>query len=100
MKKRRESVEEYAEVLKEDLGKLQKEFQDNCYYTPNTYTYPFGAISKQSIDILKEMGFRASLTSRAGMNYITKDKNSLFSLKRYNREGKYTSEKFFKKILD
>ena len=100
MKKRGESLEEYAKILKEDLGKLQKEFQDNCYYTPNTYTYPFGAVSYAATDILKEMGFKASLSCKSGMNYITKDPEGLYLLKRYNREGSYSTEKFFKKILD
>ena len=100
MKKRGESIEEYKKVLSEDIGRLQKEFQDNCYYTPNTFIYPFGAVSSASIDIIKELGFKASLSVAAGMNYITKDPECLYLLKRYNREGHLNTEKFFNKILD
>ena len=100
MKKRNESLEEYSKVLKADLGKLQEKFQENCNYTPNTYTYPFGAISYVSTDILKEMGFKASLSCWAGTSYITKDPECLYMLKRYNREGRFTTENFFKKILN
>jgi len=100
MKKKSESLEEYSKVLKGDLGKLQREFQDNCFYTPNTFTYPFGAISYASEDILKELGFKSSLSCWAGTNYITKDPECLYMLKRYNREGGAKTEKFFKKILE
>lgn len=99
-KKIGESIEKYTRVLTEDTMKLQEEFQENSFYKPNTYTYPFGAISKESKEIIKRMGFRASLSCKEGINYITKDREGLFSLKRYNRNGRINTEKFFKKIED
>jgi len=97
-KKLGESLESYKEALKKDSMKLQDEFQKNCYYMPNTYTYPFGAISKESDEIMKEIGFKATLGCTEGINYITKDPNGLFSLRRYNRSGKTTTDSFFNKI--
>jgi len=97
-KKLGESLTHYKEVLTNDVMKLQDEFQNNCYYTPNTFTYPFGAISKESDVILKELGFKATLSCTEGINYITRDPNCLFSLKRYNRSGLATTEKFFAKV--
>lgn len=58
-----ESLEQYSTLLTTDIMKLQNEFAENCNgYTPNTFTYPYGAISKDSIPIIKELGFKAGLS--------------------------------------
>ena len=58
-----ETIEQYTNLLSTDVGKLQEEFQQNCNgYTPNTFTYPFGSISKESTPIVKSLGFKASLS--------------------------------------
>ena len=47
-----ESAEHYSNFLSNDLNKLQEEFRNNCNgYQPNTFTYPFGAVSKESNSI-------------------------------------------------
>lgn len=99
-KKKGESSEEYKKILTADLMKLQDEFKENTNYVPNTFTYPFGSISKESEDIIKELGFKASLSCSSGVNFITKDENCLFLLKRNNRTAGVTTEKFFQKILE
>lgn len=53
MKKKSESLEEYKEIISKDLIQLQQEFEENTEYKPNTFTYPYGAVSKESIAILK-----------------------------------------------
>lgn len=88
MKKRYESKADYEKMLTSDLTKLQEEFQLHTNYTPNTFTYPFGAISTDSTQIIKNMGFKASLSCTSGINYITKDPECLFLLKRFNRAGR------------
>ena len=98
MKKKGESLEEYTKLLKEDIMKLQEEFNENTNYTPNTFTYPFGAVSKDSVESIKELGFKASLSVSDKVNYITKDQDSLYLLKRFNRSGTKSTESFFKKI--
>lgn len=99
-KKKGESSEEYKKILTADLMKLQDEFKENTNYVPNTFTYSFGSISKESEDIIKELGFKASLSCSSGVNFITKDENCLFLLKRNNRTAGVTTEKFFQKILE
>ena len=47
---------------------------------PIIYTYPFGAYSEETTDMLKSMGFKMSLTCNEGINHIT-DADSLFMLK-------------------
>ena len=98
-KKVSQTQEQYEKYLSEDILKLQKEFEENTNFVPNTFTYPFGAISKESIDIIKNMGFKASLSCEEGINYINKDKERLFLLKRNNRPSRISSEKFFSKLL-
>lgn len=95
-KKSWESVEEYKEILTTDIIKLQNEFKENTGYEPNTFTYPFGAISKASLEIIKDMGFKASLSCISGTNYITKDPNCLYQLKRNNRVTGISISKFLK----
>ena len=99
-RKRGESLEEYREVLEEDLMKLQRLFQENVHFTPTTFTYPFGAFCKESVEIIRDLGFEASLSCVEGMNYITDDSDRLFGLKRYNRSGRTSTERFFRKVLD
>ena len=94
-----ESLETYSNILTKDINKLQEKFSQNCNgYTPNTFTYPFGAISKESIPIIKSLGFKSSLSCTSGVNYITKDSDSLYLLKRNNRKSNISTENFFKKI--
>lgn len=98
MKMKGEGLESYKKVLSEDLSKLQKEFNENTNYIPNTFTYPFGAISNDSIDIIKELGFKASLSCDEGINLISKNPDCLYQLKRYNRPNNISTYNFFNKI--
>ena len=98
MKMKGESFEAYKTVLSKDLSKLQQEFSINTGYIPNTFTYPFGAISSDSMDIIKELGFKASLSCNEGINLIIKDPNCLYQLKRYNRPNNLSTACFFNKI--
>ncbi len=95
-KKKGESTEQYKTVLTEDLGKLQTAFKSNTGYTPSTFTYPFGSVSNASFDIIKEMGFKASLSCESGMNTITRDPESLYMLRRYLRTPKKSAEDILK----
>ena len=98
-RKKGESLESYRNMLTADIMKLQNKLTETCGITPNTFTYPYGAISKESKEILKELGFRASLSCLEGVNLINKDKEDvLFGLKRKNRPHGVSSERFFKKF--
>lgn len=100
MKKYNESKENYETILTNDLQKLQEEFKKNTNYTPNTFTYPFGAISKDSLDIIKNLNFKASLSCEKGVNLITKSTDCLYCLKRINRSSNISTENFFKGLLE
>ena len=93
-----ETDEHYKSILKDDILKLQQEFEKNTHYTPQCFTYPFGGISNASLDIIKELGFKASLSCEQGINKLTKNPNSLYLLKRYNRPSYISTYNFFQKI--
>ena len=77
-----ESSEHYRGEFVSDVERMQKACGENLGYVPNVFTYPFGSISLESCDYLKEIGFSATLSCGEGMNYITDDPECLFLLKR------------------
>ncbi len=96
-KKRGESQEEYKKILTEDLKKLQTNFEEKMNQTPSTYTYPFGSVSEASYDIIKEMGFKCSLSCESGINNVSKDENCLYMMKRCIRTPSISVEKILTK---
>ena len=92
MKVSGESAEHYRTALVADAIRMQALMDSQTGRLPEAYTYPFGLVSNESISILKEMGFRATLSCSTGINYITDDPKCLFLLKRYLRpHGKAAS---------
>lgn len=88
-----ETQAHYAEALTSDIEKLQNEIMFYTGYTPNTFTYPYGFVSSDSLPIIKSMGFKATLTCDYGVNIITKDPDSLFGLKRICRSHGFPVQK-------
>jgi len=81
-----ESEEAYAARLGEDLMTLQRCIEARLGCMPTTFTYPFGAKSEGSDEVLKELGFQASLMTEGKWNRLTRgDADGLFSLGRLIR---------------
>ncbi|MFU0833132.1 MAG: Polysaccharide deacetylase [Oscillospiraceae bacterium] len=97
-KMKSESVSDYQALLRQDLETMQKKMLDHTGYSPTAFVYPFGAVSEESIPVLKEIGFRASLNCMMKMNYITQDPDCLFGLGRYIRPAGMSSYSYFHKI--
>ncbi len=94
-----EDVAHYTEILRQDLSKNQELLQNATGVLPTTFTYPFGYISKESFEVLKELGFQASLSCQEGMNRITHDPECLFLLKRYNRPHGVDTRAFLDRVF-
>lgn len=94
-----ESDEEYAAALKEDLSKLQAALLENSGVDCKVFTYPYGNISRESIPVLKEMGFLATLVCYEKPNYITREPDTLFGLNRFNRPSGISTQEFMKRVL-
>lgn len=85
-RKKGEDVDKYRQVIIADIGKLQEKITSTYGITPICFAYPFGSKCKESTDILKSMGFRATLSCREGNNcIISGSPDCLFDLKRNNR---------------
>ena len=83
-----ESIENYARVLTEDLLKTQELIKEKAGYYPVVFAWPYGAypMDGSANDILKEMGFKITLTSYQIKNVIYQgDPDSLYGLKRFLR---------------
>lgn len=94
-----ESTEAYHARLLKDLGGMQERFLGGLGSAPLTMTYPFGFYSKETIPLLKTLGFKASLTCEERLNTITKDPERLYNLGRYLRLPSLSSKEFFTKTV-
>lgn len=95
-----ENFDVYKSKFIDDVGTLQQHITDYTGITPNTMTYPFGFYSEDSEAIVKELGFKASLTCYEATNQISKDPDCLYKMGRYLRPPGKSSEDFFSGILD
>lgn len=60
--------------------------------------YPFGSYTAATVEIVKELGFRASFTCEERVNCLTGDTEELYHLYRFNRPGGISTEDFFSKL--
>lgn len=97
--KKGESVEAYTQTFLEDVGKMQEKLKAELGAPANTFTYPFGALCKQSVPLIKELGFQAALTCREERVTAAPYGDWMYRLGRYNRPDGKSSEDFFKKVL-
>lgn len=99
-KNKNESSLDYISLFHQDTQKMQSEFASNCIFTPYAYAYPLGNFSKESEHVLKKTGFLSTLSCIEGINLITpNDTDCLYLLKRFNRDGRLSTESFFNKLL-
>lgn len=97
-RKKGESYEQYKIALNNDVEKLQLLMKEKTGYRPTTFTYPYGFSSEESNQILIDMGFLATLSCNTGVNYISRNKEELYNLKRFNRPNGVSQYKFFKQF--
>lgn len=91
-----ESDTEYRNFLVSDLLELQDKIAYVTGVAPNTFTYPFGAFSENTDKIIKDSGFKATLSCTEGVSTIKKgNPESLYRLKRHLRPPDIPPEKFF-----
>lgn len=99
-RKRGESLSDYEKALKEDLMRMQ-ELLKNCSSVESlAVAYPYGSYSKETSEIVRSLGFKASFVCEERINIITPgDEDCLFDLGRYNRPSGVSSSAFFSKLL-
>lgn len=100
LRKKGEDAEHYKEMLISDITRLQETATEKLKVTPTAFTYPFGAVNKESEQIINSLGFQATYGSEEGINTLVQgDSSCLYKLKRYNRSGTDSREEFFSKIF-
>jgi len=94
-----ETEEQYRLLLTEDIIHLQELLMEHCNILPNTFTYPYGEIGDGAEDIIRDLGFEASLGCTETMNWFSKDSDSsaLYRLGRFLRPNDLSSQEFFTK---
>ena len=86
-----ENVGTYKSILRADLTRLQDALRDNSGVIPRFFAYPNGVRCTPAHEVLRELGFSASMTTTVGHNIIKKgNPNCLFDMKRVNRSPGYT----------
>ena len=97
-KKRGESAEDYKNTVTNDITKAQNYLENVTGKKPSCFVYPFGAKSDGTEEIVRELGFVCTMTCTEEPNVITRDKESLFELGRYRRDGKESMESLMNSI--
>ena len=96
-----EPLEHWKAAFCADVQALQSAFMENCGFSPICYAYPFGQLTDGADALLQEMGFRITLTCNEEKRLLTSGQsNCLFSLGRYNRDGRISTEEFMTKLLE
>lgn len=91
-KKQGESAEEYAAVLDDDLRKWS-ELMGEYDIGARVFAYPYGFISEEGYDVLKDNGYDIVLTCRERMNTLyPQTGDTLIILDRFNRSGMLSTE--------
>ncbi|MDR3209121.1 MAG: hypothetical protein LBT36_00640, partial [Oscillospiraceae bacterium] len=78
-----ESQADYRRVFLDDEGRLSAKLLAVTGRAPTTLIYPFGLMSVDSERLVREAGFRASVSCVAGVNLLTAGvPEDLYRLKR------------------
>ena len=90
-------VEENAEVIKSDIIKSMKIFEERLGSNSEFFSYPFGEFSLEFKKIIKDLGFKYAFGQHSGVIDETKD---LWELPRFPINEKYGELKRFKSIIN
>jgi len=94
-RKKSESEEEYEKALREDTLRLEQTLLQKSSVRPISYAYPFGAYSKESERILRDLGYDTIFTCYEKVNRLIKgDSAKLSRLYRINRDGTLGTKEF------
>lgn len=101
LRKSGESEEAHREIFLNDTARAQDLFSYIGIPEPVCYTYPYGACNEETEQLVREAGFFASLGCEEGINVLTVgDSDCLFRMKRYNRDGRRSTEDFWNTIQE
>lgn len=100
LRKSGEDAATYRTMFLEDTQRAQDLFAEMGIAVPTCYTYPYGALNEETEALLDTCGFTASLSCEEGIASIVRDPACLRRIRRFNRDGRVTSEQFWGKVLE
>ncbi len=80
-----EAISSYEKILSADVSAFQDIISKEIDIAPSTFAYPYGKYNNNSENILRKLGFKATLTCTYGVNVINKNLECLYELKRIGR---------------
>ncbi|MBQ8029287.1 MAG: polysaccharide deacetylase family protein [Clostridia bacterium] len=99
-KQKNETSKEYEKALTKDLEKMNSLLLKNSGIKPLCIVYPYGLYSKDTLKIIKKIGFISSFVCEERINTISRgNADCLFNLGRYNRPSGIETKDFFDKLL-
>ncbi|EOD00574.1 Polysaccharide deacetylase [Caldisalinibacter kiritimatiensis] len=91
-----ENIQDYRQRITGDIVKLKNLIEKKVGNEVIVFTYPYGIYNDISEELIKELGFKVSLTVEDGVSDFS---NGLYLLKRINMSHYEPSVKLMKKIL-
>jgi peptidoglycan/xylan/chitin deacetylase (PgdA/CDA1 family) len=92
-----ESESDYRKRFKEDTVKIKILIESSIGNQVDVYTYPFGRYNSISESVLKELGFKYTLTVQNGISDLS---SGSYMLNRINVPQRMSSEELLKTISD
>lgn len=99
LRKSGENTETYRAMFIDDTQQAQDLFTEIGIAKPICYTYPYGALNEETEELIGQCGFTVSLSCEEGIASIVHDPACLRRIRRFNRDGRVTSEQFWGKVL-
>lgn len=100
LRKSGENTETYRAMFIDDTQQAQDLFTEIGIAKPTCYTYPYGALNEETEELIGQCGFTVSLSCEEGIASIVHDPACLRRIRRFNRDGRVTSEQFWGKVLE
>ena len=94
-----ETQEEYRSKLKADMYKNKRLIETNVGNNNVLFCYPYGLKNDITEDVCRELGFKITMTTRKGVNYI-RPGSSLYSLNRITVYEKNTAQQLDAYVKD
>ncbi|MGN1015180.1 MAG: polysaccharide deacetylase family protein [Butyricicoccus sp.] len=94
-----EDGESYREIFCTDTQKAQEVFSNIGIAKPTCYTYPYGACNEETEELVRKCGLSASLGCEEGINTLRREESVLWRMKRYNRDGRRSTQDFWSEVL-
>lgn len=99
LRKSGENAETYRVMFIDDTQQAQDLFTEIGIAKPTCYTYPYGALNEETEELIGQCGFTVSLSCEEGIASIVHDPACLRRIRRFNRDGRVTSEQFWGRVL-